>query len=124
MKRALLLAFPVWILMATAAADFARAYQPAPSGPLVYRRAQQVPWHGGYYHSAWGQPLALVVPPRAEAQTHWGWGVGGTRITPILHQFGRNYPGPGYYDRRMFRPTPFRPTDTDQFGVYYIRGPW
>jgi hypothetical protein len=82
------------------------------------------PWHGGYYNVVWGAPVALVVPPTAESQTHWGWGVGNTRVTPICPQFGRNWPGPGTYDPRAFRPTPPWPSDTDQFGVYYVRGPW
>jgi hypothetical protein len=81
-------------------------------------------WNGGYYNVAWGAPVALVVPPTAEVQTHWGWGVGNTRITPICSQFKRPWPGPGSYDRGAFRPTPPWPSDTDQFGVYYVRGPW
>ena len=81
-------------------------------------------WHGGYYNVAWGTPVALVVPPNTETQYRWGWGVGNTRVVPIYSQFQRNWPGPGSYDPRMFRPTPHWPSDTDQFGVYYIRGPW
>lgn len=80
-------------------------------------------WHGNYYEAAWGTPVALVVPPTAEYQTKWGWGVGNTRVVPIYHQFGRDYPGqfvPGV----GFLPTPHWPSDTDQFGVYYVRGPW
>ena len=124
MKRVLLLTLLVLALVVAGAVDVARAFQPGASRGIAARRAQQTPWHGGYYHAAWGMPLALVVPPTAEMQTHWGWGVGNTRITTIYHQFGRNYPGPGYYNRQMFRPTPPWPSDTDQFGAYYIRGPW
>jgi hypothetical protein len=69
-------------------------------------------------------PLALVIPPTAEYQTHWGWGVGNTRVTPNVPQFGRNWPGPAAYNPRSFLPTPPWPSDTDQFGVYYVRGPW
>ncbi len=82
------------------------------------------PWNTGYYNPAWGAPVALVVPPTAEQQTHYGWGVGNTRITYICPQFGRNYPGPGYYDSRGYRPTPPWPSDTDQMGINYVRGPW
>jgi hypothetical protein len=103
----------------------------ADSAPAQCRRMARAPqyaasssWHGGYYHSAWGMPMALVVSPKAEFQTHWGWGVGNTRSTVIWHQFRRDYPGPGAYDPRLVRPTPYWPSDTDQFGVYYIRGPW
>jgi len=81
-------------------------------------------WHGGYYHTAWGMPVAVVVPPTAELQTNWGWGVGNTRVTPICPQFERNWPGPGTYSRKQFRPTPAWPSDTEQFGAYYVRGPW
>lgn len=89
------------------------------------RRAAEWPcWHQPYYDAAWGMPVSVVVPPTAEFQTHWGWGVGGTRITTIHSQFQRNYPGPGTFDRRMYQPAPPWPSDTDQLGFYYIRGPW
>ncbi|HVA47257.1 MAG TPA: hypothetical protein VNH11_12890 [Pirellulales bacterium] len=80
-------------------------------------------WAGGYYHTMWGQPVALVVPPTAELQTHWNWGVAQTSVTPIWPQFTRAYPGP-YAGGRGFLPTPRWPSSTDQFGVYYVRGPW
>ena len=81
-------------------------------------------WHAGYYDPAWGMPIALVVPPKAEMETNWGWGVGNTRITPLYWQFYRNYPGPLFYDQRTFLPIPPWPSDTSQFGVYSVRGPW
>jgi hypothetical protein len=31
---------------------------------------------------------------------------------------------PGYYHRAGFLPVPLWPSDTNQLGVYYIRGPW
>ena len=93
-------------------------------GRVAYQQSQMYPWHGGYYDVAWGMPVAVVVPPTAETQTHLGWGVGATRITPIQHQFSRNYPGPGEYNRAWFRPPPPWPSSTDQLGDYYIRGPW
>ena len=68
--------------------------------------------------------MALVVPPTAELQSHWGWGVGSTGVTRIYHQFQRDYPGPGFYNPKMFKPTPPWPSHTNQFGVYYVRGPW
>jgi hypothetical protein len=86
-------------------------------------RGRSLPWHNAYYHAAYGEPIALVVPPTAEYQSQYGWGVGATRVTPIYHQFGRAYPGAaGAYG--SFYPTPAWPSDTNQFGVYYIRGPW
>jgi hypothetical protein len=99
----------------TASAELPQTY--------AYRQAQVLPWHNGYYDPAWGEPYALVVPPNAEFQSNYGWGVGGTRVSPIYHQFGRPYPGYGNGWGR-FLPTPYWPSDTQQFGVYYIRGPW
>jgi len=119
MKALLTIAVAALALGAFGLVDSAGAVE-----PLRCCHAQWDPWHGGYYHTAWGMPVALVVPPTASHQTHWGWGVGNTRITPICHQFQRNYPGPVQYDRGAFRPTPAWPSDTDQFGVYYVRGPW
>jgi hypothetical protein len=86
-------------------------------------RGRSLPWHNAYYHAAYGEPIALVVPPTAEYQSQYSWGVGATRVTPIYHQYGRAYPGAaGAYG--YFYPTPAWPSDTNQFGVYYIRGPW
>jgi hypothetical protein len=81
-------------------------------------------WHAGYYHPAWGLPVALVVPPRAQYEAQYSWGVGGTRSAFIRHQFSRNYPGPGQIHRQGLRSAPRWPTDTQQLGVYPIRGPW
>ena len=87
-------------------------------------RASQTNWHGNYYDVAWGTPVALVVPPTAGYQTKWSWGVGNTEVVPIYHQFGRSYPGAGAAGGAAFLPTPAWPNSTDQFGVYYVRGPW
>jgi hypothetical protein len=89
-----------------------------------YRQSQTYPWHGAYYDTGWGTPVSVLVPPTAESQTHWGWGVGATRVTSIQHQFQRDYPGSGLFNRACFRPTPRWPSSTDQLGDYYIRGPW
>lgn len=84
------------------------------------------PWHYGYYHTMWGRPVALVVPPQANYQTNYSWGVGNTTVTPIYPQ----YAGPSYVPvvapspRPGYLPTPYWPSDTRQFGVYYIRAPW
>lgn len=87
------------------------------------RRAQWYNWNRNYAYTDYGQPTALVVPPTANLQTNWGWGVASSRISRIDHQFQRNYPGCGQFGG-PFRPTPVWPSDTVQFGVYYIRGPW
>lgn len=93
-------------------------------GHVAVNRQNWYPWHGPYAHRAWGAPVALVVPPTAGMTTEWRWGVSGTRIVPIYHQFGRPYPGPGQVGGAGFRPTPAWPSDTTQFGVNYVRGPW
>lgn len=81
-------------------------------------------WHGPYYDAAWGMPVAVIVPPTAERQVHWGWGIGNSRITPIWPQYKLGYPVSGPFGPAAIHPTPPWPTDTDQFGDYYIRGPW
>ncbi len=88
-------------------------------------QAQQMPWHGEYYHTAHGYAVPLVVPPTARTHTEWAWGVAQSEVTPIHHQFRRPYfgeteGGEGY----PFRATPNWPSHTRQFGVYYVRGPW
>ena len=89
-----------------------------------YRFAQTRPWHGDYYHTATGGPVSLVVPPTAHMQTFYGWGVAQSGMRPIYHQFARPYPGDYEVTPGQFSPTPHWPSHTDQFGVYYVRGPW
>jgi hypothetical protein len=86
-------------------------------------RAQWYNWNRNYANTDYGQPVALVVPPTANLQTNWGWGVASSRISRIDHQFQRNYPGDGQFGG-PFRTTPLWPSDTIQFGVYPVRGPW
>jgi hypothetical protein len=124
MKRSLILLAAVAILTAWGYANEATAGNGTLKGRVAYRQSQTYPWHGEYYDSAWGTPVALVVPPTAESQTHLGWGVGATRVTPIQHQFQRAYSGVDGSGRVIFRATPPWPSSTDQFGDYYIRGPW
>jgi hypothetical protein len=87
-------------------------------------------WHAGYYNTQYGMPVALVVPPTARMQTRWGWGVSQSTMSPIYQQFERPYPGPVTVDEATglgpspLLPTPRWPSHTDQFGVYYVRGPW
>lgn len=90
----------------------------------AYRRAAVSTWHGEYYHYQYGRPLALVVPPTAHMQSSYNWGVAQTRMNPIYHQFGRGYYGESEVAPGQFLPTPRWPSSTDQFGVYYVRGPW
>lgn len=89
------------------------------------RKGARYPWHGQYAHTEWGTPVALVVPPTAELQANYGWGVGNTRVTKICPQFQRNYPGAGAaYGGVPIYSTPVWPSDTAQFGVYYVRAPF
>ncbi|MEM1303783.1 MAG: hypothetical protein AAGG46_02745, partial [Planctomycetota bacterium] len=39
------------------------------------RRAMVYNWHANYAHLQYGQPVAMVVPPTANLQTQWSWGV-------------------------------------------------
>lgn len=117
MYRSILISlFAVLSLSVSALAD-------APHGDCFVCRGRQS-WNTPFYSPTWGAPVALVVPPTAEQQTHYGWGVGNTRVNHICPQFGRSYPGAGYYDSRAFLPTPPWPSDTDQLGYNYVRGPW
>ena len=121
MKRAFFLA-----IVACAWAGTASAHHPSQwhGDRLAAAQAAYYPWHGWYYNAEWGIPAAVVVPPTAEAQTHYNWGVGSTRVTHIGPQFKANYPGYSEYNRQLFRPMPPWPSDTDQMGYYYVRGPW
>ena len=90
-----------------------------------FLRSQGKSWHSGWYDPWVGRPMALVVPPTAEFTTEYGWGVPSSRVMPIYHQFRRPYPGPGAVPGSTgFMPTPHQPSDTVQFGVHPIRGPW
>ncbi len=97
---------------------------------IAQRRAATQSWHAGYYHTQYGAPVALMVPPTARMQTRWGWGVSQSTMSPIYQQFERPYPGQvgsgqmGTGTGGGLLPTPRWPSHTDQFGVYYVRGPW
>lgn len=121
MKRLVPWMFAV-ALTAAVLVDAAGAFERVP-----FRRGAVAPvttWHAGYYDAAWGAPVAVVVPPTARFQTHYGWGIGATRVTPIHPQFQLGYPGPSYYEPGSILPAPAWPSSTDQLGYYYIRGPW
>ncbi|MEM9643893.1 MAG: hypothetical protein AAF989_02770 [Planctomycetota bacterium] len=89
-----------------------------------YNFAASKPWHGNYYYLPTGQPTALVVPPTAHMRQTYSWGVSQNKMYPIYHQFGRSANRPGALPAGSFRPTPHWPSHTDQFGLYYVRGPW
>ncbi len=91
---------------------------------VALRHARGMSWHANYYHTAWGTPVALVVPPTSNMQVKWGWGVAQSSMAPIYHQFYRADPGDLQGGGGLLQPTPQWPSHTDQFGVYYVRGPW
>ena len=87
-------------------------------------RAAVTSWHGCNSYWRFGTPTALVVPPTAAFQSSYGWGVGQVRSLPINHQFQK---AGGYgmgNGAGNFAPTPYWPSNTEQFGVYPVRGPW
>lgn len=79
-------------------------------------------WHGSYAYPQWRQPVSLIVPPIANFQTTYDWGVGRTRMVPTYHQFTRPYVAPGGASGMPLAPN--WPSSTTHQGVYYIRGPW
>lgn len=84
-------------------------------------QAAGTPWHGQYYYLPYGQPTALVVPPTVTMQSNYSWGVSQNTMTPIYHQYGQAaMPSAG----GMFYATPRWPSNTNQFGIYPVRGPW
>lgn len=96
---------------------------------IAQQRSANRSWHAGYYHTETAAPLALMVPPTVRSQTRWSWGVAQSSVSPLYHQFKRPYPGPAMGHAHgdpsgSLLPTPRWPSHTDQFGVYYIRGPW
>ncbi len=86
--------------------------------------AMDRPWHGPYYNQNYGQPLALIVPPTAHMRQTYSWGVSQNLMYPIHHQYGRSVNSLGVAAPGSFYATPPWPSHTDQFGVYYVRGPW
>jgi hypothetical protein len=90
-----------------------------------FLRSQGKSWHSAWYDPSIGRPMALVVPPTAEFMTEYSWGVPSSRVMPLYHQFRRPYPGAGaVLGAGGFMPTPNQPSDTVQFGVHPVRGPW
>ncbi len=110
-------------LTALAVAGRVQAFDETHHGHDARWRASLRPWHGRFYNTQYGAPIALVVPPTAELQTNYGWGVCNTRVSRINHQFQRPWPN-GYWTPYGFMPAAAWPSDTNQFGTYYVRGPW
>jgi hypothetical protein len=115
------------MLLAAAVAAIGLTQWAAPASAHPYMlplyRARCYNWNSAYAQTSYGQPIAMVVPPTANMQTNWDWGVSSSRISRLDHQFGRNFYGFGPFGA-WYRPTPLWPSDTNQFGVYNVRGPW
>lgn len=126
--KTIALSFFTLSLVALGLADEAQAGRRVRNDRWARSFARTEPWHGNYYNTTWGEPVSLVVPPTAQMQVKWGWGVAQSEMVPIYHQFRRPYGGTGGTGEggmgTLFSPTPRWPSHTDQFGVYYIRGPW
>ena len=124
MKRYSLLLTLAMSVLVFATADTAEAGRRARADRQAASQSERSSWHQPYYHTSWGRPIALIVPPTARTETNWGWGVTQSSVTPIYQQFKRPFPGdePGEYNE--LHPTPPWPSHTHQFGVYYVRGPW
>lgn len=94
------------------------------SNNAMAEHASNLPWHGGYAYQNYQSPVAMVVPPTANMQTNYSWGVPSSRMTPVYHQFGRENAGGITGSPASLGITPYYPSDTRQFGVYNVRGPW
>lgn len=125
MKRYLLSVLAVVAMATGASAPTAKAGDPYAATQLWSNQmAAQRAWHGNYAYLPYGQPTALVVPPNVHSRQTLSWGVSQNLMYPLNHQFGRNATAPGALPAGSFRSTPHWPSHTDQFGVYYVRGPW
>lgn len=90
-----------------------------------FLRGRNKSWHSGWYNPAAGRPVPLVVPPTAEFVSEYSWGVPSSRVMPLYQQFRKPDPGAGFVPgSQPFMPTPNQPSDTVQFGIHAIRGPW
>lgn len=106
-----------------AAATSLNAFDETHCGHNARWRASLRPWHGRYYNVQYGAPVALVIPPTAELHTDYAWGSVSSRMTRNDHQFQRPWPD-GFWTPYGFLPKARWPSDTAQFGYYYVRGPW
>lgn len=85
------------------------------------------PWAGSYNHTAYGAPVALVVPPSVERYGSYSWGMPASHTHYLPEQFTRSPYGAGGSNYGAYGyggVTPVFPSSSGQFGVYYVRGPW
>ena len=113
------------MLLAVMLAEVAEAGGHHATEKRYFLRGRNKSWHSGWYNPAAGRPVPLVVPPTSEFVSEYSWGVPSSRVMPLYQQFRKPYPGGGYTPgSRAFMPTPDQPSDTVQFGIHAIRGPW
>ncbi len=125
MKRSLIFVLAVAAIVSSRFDAQATAADPYAATQLWSNQvAAQRAWHGNYYYLPYGQPTALVVPPTAHMRQTLSWGVSQNLMYPLNHQFGRSANSPGAQAPGSYMATPQWPSHTDQFGVYYVRGPW
>ena len=125
MKK-LILGFAVITAALLVQIDSAQAEGPALKLRRVFAPGHQNvgTWHGQYYNPNYGQPIAIVVPPNANTMRSQGWGVASSQMMPLHSQFGTAYPGSVTGAASRFYSRPAMPSNTRQFGYYYVRGPW
>ena len=112
-------------ILAVVIAEVAEAGGHRAAEKRYFLRGRNKSWHSGWYTPAAGRPVPLVVPPTAEFVSEYSWGVPSSRVMPLYQQFRKPYPAAGYTPgSRAFMPTPDQPSDTVQFGIHAIRGPW
>jgi hypothetical protein len=123
------------VLLTSVLVDDAQARYPRreQANRWAHAHAMTMPWHGPYYHTSYGRPVALVVPPTVTSSSHLGWGISGSEVRPMHHQYGMGQSARGGRQTGgrqtggsapQLYGTPMWPQNTDQFGVYYVRGPW
>ena len=128
MKTSLFLLFSRAMIAVIVAVTFSQAVDAGGHGAAEKRyflRGRNKSWHSGWYNPDVGRPVPLVVPPTAEFVSEYSWGVPSSRVMPLYTQYRKPYLGAAYAPgSRPLMPTPQHPSDTVQFGVHAIRGPW
>ena len=100
------------------------AVLPTRAGEILHRGRHRTQWNTNFYDPAWGMPEALVVPPTAKRQSNYAWGAGGSCVNRAGAQYRAEASGPeSAYNQRNYLPAPPQPSDTQQLGVNYVRGP-
>ena len=123
-KKLILGFFVVLMVSMCTATDTVQAKKRNRMNRWEREHANATPWNGMYHHQSHNTPLAIIVPPTAATSRSLGWGVSKNVVTPLYHQYQlntpqslRTFPGP-------YKSTPMFPSNSDELGAYYIRGPW